>query len=93
MIRGPLGIAAYEARNLSKTGVYAFEREQPAELAAKEIMRFKNQALAWEYFDSAPPSCRRVITHWVVSAKRAATRERRLQQLKQACSERRSILK
>ena len=36
---------------------------------------------AWEWFEMCPPGYRRTATHWVVSAKRPETRERRLAQL------------
>jgi uncharacterized protein YdeI (YjbR/CyaY-like superfamily) len=89
----PPGTAAYEARNDKKTGIYAFEREHPAELTAAETRDFKKNKVAWQYFESVAPSYRKVITHWVVSAKQAATRERRFAQLIQACAEQRRILK
>lgn len=89
----PTGIAAYEARNHKKTGVYAFEREQPAELATEEARTFKKNVQAWKYFESSAPSYRRVMTHWIVSAKQPATRSRRLEQLMQACAEHKRILR
>lgn len=89
----PAGLAAYEARRHQKTGVYAFEREQAAELAPAEVRAFKKNPSAWKYFESCPPSYRKVIMHWVVSAKRPATRVRRFEQLVQACAEQRRILR
>lgn len=89
----PPGVAAYGAKNDKKTGIYAFEREYPAELAAAETREFKKNEVAWQYFEAAAPSYRKVITHWVVSAKQAATRERRLTQLIQACAEQKRILR
>jgi len=88
----PAGLAVYEARRHEKTGIYSFERERPAELAPAEVREFKRHRLAWKYFESSAPSYRKVITHWVVSAKRPATRARRLEQLMQACAEQRRIL-
>jgi len=88
----PAGMAVYEGRRHEKTGLYAFERERPAELAPAEVREFKRHRLAWKYFESSAPSYRKVITHWVVSAKRPATRARRLEQLIQACAEQRRIL-
>ncbi len=76
----PAGIAAYEARSQKKTGVYAFERERPAELAAEDVRTFKKNGAAWRYFEASAPSYRRVMTHWVVSAKQPATRAWRLDQ-------------
>lgn len=89
----PAGVAAYETRKQEKTGVYAFERESPAELTPAEVREFKKNRVAWKYFETVAPSYRRVITHWVVSAKQPATRARRLDQLMQACAEQRRILK
>jgi uncharacterized protein YdeI (YjbR/CyaY-like superfamily) len=89
----PAGIRAFEARSEDKTGVYAFERQAPAELTAVELKLFKKQKVAWSYFEQCPPSYRKVMLHWVDGAKQAATRERRLTQLIAACAEQRRILK
>jgi uncharacterized protein YdeI (YjbR/CyaY-like superfamily) len=58
-----------------------------------EIIEFKKTQQAWKYFESTPPDCRKVILHWVVSAKQPATRVRRLEQLLQACAEQKRILR
>lgn len=89
----PPGIAAYEARSADKTGVYAFERHAPAELQDAELTIFQRQKAAWRFFEACPPSYKKVMLHWVTSAKRAPTRERRLAQLIEACAEQRRILK
>lgn len=85
------GLTAYAARSLTKTGIYAFEQAQPAALASAEIHDFQSNEAAWQYFDTAAPSYKRSMTHWIVSAKRAPTRARRLSQLMQACQEHRRI--
>jgi len=89
----PAGVAAFESRSDRRTGVYAFEREQPAALTQAEDREFRSHRVAWRYFDAAPPSYKKVMLHWVVSAKRDATRQRRLAQLIQACAEQRRVLK
>ncbi len=89
----PPGVLAYEARTEGRTGVYAFERERPAELSDAEVRLFNQNKVAWHFFESCPASYRKVMRHWVVSAKQAATRERRLSQLIAACAEQRRILK
>jgi hypothetical protein len=43
-----------------------------------ELARFQSDEAAWADWQSRPPSYRRPVTHWVTSAKQAATRERRL---------------
>jgi len=79
------GLAVYEARDPAKQRVYAFEREQPAELSASELRQFRAAGAAWTYFEACPPGYRRVMLHWVCSAKRAQTRARRLAQLMEVC--------
>ena len=85
------GIAAYRARTEKKTGVYAFERERPAELSDDESQLFMGNRVAWHYFESTPPSYRKLMLHWVVSAKQQATRQRRLAELIAACAGQRRI--
>jgi uncharacterized protein YdeI (YjbR/CyaY-like superfamily) len=77
----PAGLAAFEARTEAKSGVYSFEQEKPAELPHAYEKRLRADAAAWEYWKARPPSYRRTATHWVVSAKREETRERRLAHL------------
>jgi len=77
----PAGIAAFEARSEKRSGVYSFEQQQSAELPAEYERRLRADAAAWEYWQASAPSYRRTATHWVMSAKRRETRERRLAQL------------
>jgi uncharacterized protein YdeI (YjbR/CyaY-like superfamily) len=77
----PAGLAAYEARTPERTGVYSFERRHEARLEPEQEAQFCADAAAWEFFQAQPPSYRQTAIHWVVSAKRADTRERRLAQL------------
>jgi uncharacterized protein YdeI (YjbR/CyaY-like superfamily) len=74
----PAGLAAFERRDEQRSGVYSFERREEAKLDADQERRFRAAPGAWEWFQSRPPGYRRAALHWVVSAKRAETRERRL---------------
>ena len=76
----PAGLAAFEKRKDYRTGVYSFERES-WELPAPYDARLRANAAAAAYFDGRPPSYRRAAIHWVLSAKREETRERRLAQV------------
>jgi uncharacterized protein YdeI (YjbR/CyaY-like superfamily) len=40
--------------------------------------RFRSDAAAWAYWEKQAPSYRRTVTHWVMSAKKEETRQRRL---------------
>jgi uncharacterized protein YdeI (YjbR/CyaY-like superfamily) len=72
------GIAAYEARNPKRTGVYSFEQRHSARLEREQEDRFRADSEAWGFFQAQPPGYRQTAIHWVVSAKRAETRARRL---------------
>ena len=71
------GLAAFQARKPAKTGVYSYET-QPATLTEGEEKLFRANDVAWRFFESQPPSYRRVCIWWVVSPKQEATRKKRL---------------
>jgi uncharacterized protein YdeI (YjbR/CyaY-like superfamily) len=77
----PAGEAAFARRRDDKSAIYSYEQRENPELEPAQEARFRANAPAWEWFASRPPSYRRVALYWVVSAKRAETRERRLTQL------------
>ena len=77
----PAGLRAFAARTPERTGVYSFERHQAAKLSRADAARFREHARAFAFFQARPPWYRRTALHWVVSAKREETRQRRLDQL------------
>lgn len=76
----PAGIRAFESRSEERSRVYSFEQDV-VEFSDGYEQTFQRNAKAWEFFQSQAPWYRKAATHWVVSAKREATRERRLAQL------------
>lgn len=72
------GRAAFEHRSEKKSGIYAYEQRDAAALSAAELRLFKKHAAAWAWFEQQAPSYRQKVLWWVVSAKQATTRERRL---------------
>jgi len=87
----PAGEAAFEARRADRTGIYSFEQARDPELAPEETARFRADAAAWTWFSARAPSFRKQALHWVISAKRPETRERRLATLIEASAEGRPI--
>jgi uncharacterized protein YdeI (YjbR/CyaY-like superfamily) len=77
----PAGLAAFERRDVTKEGVYSFEQAEEKQLAPEEQARLEADAEAWAFFSTQAPSYQRTCRHWIASAKKAETRERRLQQL------------
>lgn len=76
----PAGTAAYEARRHDRIGVYSFEAEG-AELPADYLALMEADPRAAVFWAAATASYRKVAIHWVVSAKQAETRHRRMAQL------------
>jgi uncharacterized protein YdeI (YjbR/CyaY-like superfamily) len=74
----PAGLAAFEKRAEEKSGIYAYEQRQAAELSQAQEAQFRANPSAWEYFQSQAPSYRKAAVWWVVSAKKEETRRKRL---------------
>jgi uncharacterized protein YdeI (YjbR/CyaY-like superfamily) len=72
------GREAFAARTPERTGVYSFERNQAAKLTPEQNERFSRNRKAHAFFEAQPPGYRRTAIHWVISAKRPETRDRRL---------------
>src|SRR4051812_23407101 len=81
----PAGLAAFERRREDRTAVYSHDRTTEPELTAEQEAALRADAAAWAWFEAQAPSYRRTARHWVSSAKRPETRERRFAQLL-ACS-------
>ncbi|OJF15329.1 YdeI/OmpD-associated family protein [Couchioplanes caeruleus] len=77
----PAGLRAFEERKPDKVAIYSYEQPADAVLDPDQEARFRSEEAAWQWFSTRPASYRRAAVHWVVSAKRADTRERRLSQL------------
>lgn len=77
----PAGLAAFERRTDDKSNVYAYERKQEAKLSPSDERKFRANRAAWAFFTAQAPSYQRVMTHYVVSAKKEETRARRLDAL------------
>lgn len=76
----PAGLKAFAARKENKVGIYAYE-QRTAELAEPYCDQFQQNQVAWEFFQAQPPSYRKTMNWWIVSAKQEATRQSRLRQL------------
>ncbi len=79
----PAGIAAYQRHREDSSGIYTYEQEE-VKLAPIYEKAIQAQPNAWAFFQSLPPSAKRLTIRWVMTAKRATTRERRLQILIQS---------
>jgi uncharacterized protein YdeI (YjbR/CyaY-like superfamily) len=74
----PAGVAAFERRSEHRSGIYAYEQRKEARLEPEQEREFRANAGAWSFFQAQPAGYRQQATYWVVSAKREATRRKRL---------------
>lgn len=65
------------AESTGQKGVYAYEKPIAAFAVEDEIL-FRTYKAAWADWEERPPSYRKVVLHWVTSAKRPETRAKRL---------------
>jgi uncharacterized protein YdeI (YjbR/CyaY-like superfamily) len=87
----PAGLRAFEKRSDERSAVYSYEQRKNATLAPAEEKMLRANPDAWAFFESQPPWYRRTATHWVVSAKRDETRQKRLATLIEDSAARRRI--
>jgi uncharacterized protein YdeI (YjbR/CyaY-like superfamily) len=73
----PAGRRAFESRDRERTNQYSFEQDHAA-LDPDQERAFRANKTAWAFFSQQPPSYRKPAIWWVVSAKRADTKARRL---------------
>lgn len=72
------GLIAYERRDPENSEQFAYEQKTVA-LAPEYEAELKAEEAAWTFFyKKLAPSFRKATIHWVMSAKREATRRRRL---------------
>jgi uncharacterized protein YdeI (YjbR/CyaY-like superfamily) len=74
------GLEAFNKRKDSKSGIYSFENK-PEKLDDDLEIIFRENKGAWKFFSEQPPSYRRTMFYWVLSAKQKSTRLNRLMKL------------
>ena len=86
----PAGTAAFERRTPERTGIYSFEN-RPRELSAEFQKEFRKNKPAWEFFQKQPPGYKRLMSFWVMSAKKHETRIARLKRLIESSAKRERV--
>jgi len=76
----PPGLKAFQESKEARTGVYSYEQRVMQFDAACEKV-FKANRTAWEFFQSQPPYYRKMVSWYVMSAKKDETRLKRLNTL------------
>jgi uncharacterized protein YdeI (YjbR/CyaY-like superfamily) len=76
----PIGLKAFAARIENKSGIYSYE-ERSTELSEPYTKLLKKNPTACNFFKQQPPSYRKMIGWWIVSAKKEEARMDRLAKL------------
>ncbi len=76
----PAGLEAFAARIENKSGGYSYE-QRSTELSRSYAKLLKKNKAAWKFFQKQPPSYRKMIGWWIISAKKEETRIARLAKL------------
>ncbi|MBF4506150.1 YdeI/OmpD-associated family protein [Flavobacterium sp. JLP] len=85
------GIKAFELRSETKSRIYSHEKE-PSILDAEFEKQFKENKKAWEYFKNQAPSYKKVMIHWIMTAKQEKTRISRLEKTISISAEQKRML-
>jgi uncharacterized protein YdeI (YjbR/CyaY-like superfamily) len=82
----PAGRAAFARRSADRQGIYAYEQSEAGRLPAEYAALLAADPAAAAFWEQATASYRKQCIHWVLSAKQASTRDRRLAELVAACA-------
>jgi uncharacterized protein YdeI (YjbR/CyaY-like superfamily) len=77
----PAGLKSFERRVPEKSGIYSYENRHAAVLSKAAAKQFRSVRSAWEFFQQQPASYCQTAIWWVVSAKKPATQQKRLETL------------
>jgi uncharacterized protein YdeI (YjbR/CyaY-like superfamily) len=78
------GIDAFERRDPEKSKRYSYEASQRV-LSPAQQKELKANRKAWAFFQAQPPGYRRLVSWWVISAKKEETQAKRLATLIELC--------
>jgi len=84
------GRTAFDARRENKSGIYTYD-QRPAQLPEPYRAMLRRNKRAAAFFEAQPPSYQKLITWWIVSAKKDETRLARLEKLIAACVAKRRL--
>ena len=87
----PAGVKAFAARIENKSGIYSYE-QRSTELSEPYAKLLKKNKAAWNFFEKQPPSYRKMIGWWIISAKKEETRMARLAKLISESAKGKSLL-
>ena len=85
------GLKAFDLRSEERSRIYSHEKE-PSFLTHDFEEQFKANKAAWDYFNQQAPSYKKVIIHWIMSAKQEKTKISRLEKAINISSEQKRMV-
>ena len=73
------GVTAFEARLATRSGLYSYEQGADTPLDPALLRTLEGNRAAWRFFAAQPAGYRKLVTRWIMQAKRDQTRQSRLQ--------------
>lgn len=74
----PAGLKAFSLRKENKSEIYSYENDKLFPGSNYE-MQFRENKIAWDFFMKQPPSYRKTILRWIMSARQEKTIQSRLE--------------
>ncbi len=84
------GLTAFSFRSEERSGIYSHEKEQSI-LDPEFEEQFKANTIAWDYFRAQAPSYKKVMIHWIMTAKQEKTRVSRFEKVITASEQKKRI--
>jgi uncharacterized protein YdeI (YjbR/CyaY-like superfamily) len=85
------GRKAFELKSDQRSKIYSHENE--AYVLDPELEKlFKDNKVAWDYFEKQAPSYKKVMIHWIMTAKQEKTRLSRLEKAINVSAEQKRML-
>jgi len=86
----PAGLEAFSLRKENKSGIYSYENDTLFPDSGFEI-QFSGNKKAWDFFMKQPPSYRKAVMRWIMSAMQEKTRQSRLEKTIQASEQQKRL--
>lgn len=86
----PAGLKAYSFKKDDKSEIYSFENGR-LEFTEVYENQFRQDELAWEFFNQQAASYKKSVAHWIMSGKQEKTRQSRLRKVVDASREQRRL--
>jgi uncharacterized protein YdeI (YjbR/CyaY-like superfamily) len=86
----PAGFQAFEKRSEERSAIYSYERQNAA-LPHKYETQIRANKQAWAFLSGQPPSYRKAVAWWIISAKKKETQLKRLGKLIEDSENKRTV--